>query len=98
MSITTITSKGQITIPKDVRQALDLKAHDRAIFTVEGNRAILTPVRKRSIMNCAGHCRPTDLLPIPKRSAKRFAVNEVKRCPRRPWNEQQLRGRLCFQL
>jgi antitoxin PrlF len=50
MSVTTITSKGQVTIPKDVRQALDLKAHDQAIFTVEGNRAILTPVRKRSIM------------------------------------------------
>ena len=54
MSITTITSKGQITIPKDVRQALDLKAHDQAIFTVEGNRAILTPVRKRSIMELRG--------------------------------------------
>lgn len=54
MSITTVTSKGQITIPKDVRQALDLKPHDQAIFTVEGNRAILTPVRKRAMMELRG--------------------------------------------
>jgi AbrB family looped-hinge helix DNA binding protein len=54
VSITTITSKGQITIPKDVRQALDLKAHDQVIFTVEGDRAILTPVRKRPIMELRG--------------------------------------------
>ena len=54
MSITTVTSKGQITIPKNVRQALGLKAHDQAIFTIEGNRVILTPVRKRSIMELHG--------------------------------------------
>ena len=54
MLAATITSKGQITIPRDVRQALNLKAHDRVIFVVEGERAILIPVQRRSIMQLRG--------------------------------------------
>jgi antitoxin PrlF len=63
VSMTTVTSKGQITIPKNVRQALGLKAHDQAIFTVEGNRAILTPVRKRPIMELRGTLAATESFP-----------------------------------
>lgn len=54
MGVATITSKGQVTIPKDVRQALGLEAHDQAIFTVEGDRAVLTPVHRRSLMELRG--------------------------------------------
>lgn len=44
MSITTVTSKGQITLPKEVRQALGLKRGDRVLFIVEADRAVLTPL------------------------------------------------------
>lgn len=37
-----ITSKGQVTIPKDVRKALKLREGDTVTFTVEGDRATLT--------------------------------------------------------
>ncbi len=36
-----LTSKGQVTVPKAVRDALGLKAGDDVIFRVEGNRAVL---------------------------------------------------------
>lgn len=36
-----VTSKGQVTVPKAVRDALGIKAGDEVVFRVEGNRAIL---------------------------------------------------------
>ncbi len=36
-----LTSKGQITIPKRVRDALDLREGDEVVFRVERSRAVL---------------------------------------------------------
>lgn len=36
-----VTSKGQITIPKSVRDALGIEAGDDVVFRVEGTRAVL---------------------------------------------------------
>lgn len=41
MSITTITKKGQITIPVAVRKALSLKERDKVIVRTEGKRAVI---------------------------------------------------------
>lgn len=41
----TVTSKGQITLPKSVRDALGLKAGDRVLFRVHADRAVLAKVR-----------------------------------------------------
>jgi AbrB family looped-hinge helix DNA binding protein len=40
----TLTSKGQITLPKSVRDALDLKEGDRVLFRVLEGRAVLAKV------------------------------------------------------
>lgn len=46
MSTSTVTSKGQITLPRDVRQALGLDAGDKVDFVpVEGGFK-LVPLRK----------------------------------------------------
>jgi AbrB family looped-hinge helix DNA binding protein len=37
----TVTSKGQVTLPKPVRDALGLEAGDRVIFRVHEGRAVL---------------------------------------------------------
>jgi antitoxin PrlF len=36
-----LTSKGQLTVPKVVREALGLEEGDEVLFHVEGNRAVL---------------------------------------------------------
>jgi len=38
---TTLTSKGQVTIPREVRVALGLKPSDRISFAIEGTEARL---------------------------------------------------------
>ena len=36
-----VTSKGQVTVPKAVREALGIKEGDAVVFRVEGKRAVL---------------------------------------------------------
>jgi AbrB family looped-hinge helix DNA binding protein len=57
-----LTSKGQVTVPKAVRDALDLKEGDEVIFRVQGNRAILA--RTPDFLSLAGTVR----VPAAKRS------------------------------
>lgn len=42
-----ISSKGQVTIPQEIRVRLGLRAGDRVEFVVEGDRTILRPARTR---------------------------------------------------
>ena len=42
---TTISSKGQITVPVEIRHRLGLSTGDRVEFVVEDGRTILRPVR-----------------------------------------------------
>jgi len=39
-----VTSKGQVTLPKAVRDALGLKAGDRVLFRIHPKRAVLAKV------------------------------------------------------
>ncbi len=47
-----ITSKGQVTVPKAVRDALKLKEGDRVVFRVVGERAELA--RTADLLELAG--------------------------------------------
>jgi AbrB family looped-hinge helix DNA binding protein len=40
-AIAKVTSKGQVTVPRFVRDALGIKEGDAVVFRVEGNRAML---------------------------------------------------------
>ncbi|MCC4252359.1 AbrB/MazE/SpoVT family DNA-binding domain-containing protein [Sphingobium naphthae] len=44
-----LTVKHQVTIPRDVRQALGLKAGDQVAFAVEDGRAILTRIEEADL-------------------------------------------------
>jgi antitoxin PrlF len=49
MAFATVTSKGQTTIPKEVRAAANLKAGDRIHFTVLDDGTIIVRVKNGSI-------------------------------------------------
>lgn len=51
----TVTSKGQVTIPKPVRDALGIKDGDEVIFRVEGDRAVIA--RTADFLELAGTIR-----------------------------------------
>lgn len=43
MPVVTLSSKGQIVLPREIRQALGLRKGDRLQVTQEGGRIVLTP-------------------------------------------------------
>lgn len=68
-----LTSKGQLTIPKAVRDALELEPGDELLFRVEGDRALLA--KTEDFVAMAG------TVPVP--AAKRgTAWDEVLRATR----------------
>lgn len=44
MNATTVTKKGQITIPKVIREQLILKEGDKVLIKLEGDRAIIKKI------------------------------------------------------
>jgi antitoxin PrlF len=58
-----VTSKGQITVPKAVRDALGIETGDEVVFRVDGNRAVLA--RTPDFLGLAG----TVKVPAAKRNA-----------------------------
>lgn len=63
MTAATLTSKGQITLPKNVRQAMGLGTEDRVDFVMAPDgRFTLVPV-KSSIQSLKG-CIPKPLKPV----------------------------------
>ncbi len=43
-----ISSKGQVTVPQEIRNRLGLAAGDRVEFVVEGDRTLIRPARSVS--------------------------------------------------
>ena len=58
-----ISSKGQVTVPKAVREALGIKMGDAVVFRVEGNRAVLA--RTADFLSLAGSVK----VPAARRNA-----------------------------
>lgn len=50
-----VTSKGQVTVPKAVREALGVNEGDALIFRIEGNRAVIA--RTPDFLELAGQLR-----------------------------------------
>ena len=75
MSTTSLTKKGQVTIPKDVREALSLKEKDKVLIRVEGERAVIEKVP--SLLDMRGSVEvPADVKGLSWKEIERRAHRE----------------------
>jgi AbrB family looped-hinge helix DNA binding protein len=70
MSLATITSKGQTTIPKDIRDCLGLQPKDQIQFTLVADETVIMRVKKRSIRELYGLLHDPDRKTIPLEEMK----------------------------
>jgi len=70
MPITTLTSKGQMTLPKAVRDQLGLQAGDRLDVVIEGDHIVIRP-KSLHISDIVS------FLPAPKRARSIEEINEA---------------------
>jgi AbrB family looped-hinge helix DNA binding protein len=70
MSLATITSKGQTTIPKDIRDCLGLQPKDQIQFTLVADETVIMRVKKRSVRELYGLLHDPDRKPIPLEDMK----------------------------
>ena len=61
----TLTSKGQTTIPKEIRDGLGLKPGDRMTFTLMPDATVIMRVKGRSLKELAGMLHKRSRKPIP---------------------------------
>lgn len=70
MSEATMTSKGQITIPSEIRTALGLEAGERVVFTRLDDGTTVMRAKTRSVMELKGMLKPA-------RSRRKPAIEEM---------------------
>jgi len=61
----TLTSKGQTTIPKEIRDGLGMKPGDRITFTLLPDATVLMRVKSRSLTELAGMLHKKGRKPVP---------------------------------
>ena len=74
-STSTVTVKGQVTIPLEIRKALGLKPRDRVTFVLEDGMARIQPVHSR-LEALVGSVKPKKR-PEDFKELRRLAMEEV---------------------
>ena len=70
MSLATITSKGQTTIPKEIRDCLGLQPKDQVQFTLVADETVIMRVKKRSVRELFGLLHDPERITIPLEDMK----------------------------
>lgn len=88
MPLATMTSKGQMTIPKEVREKLHLKPHDRLSIYTDGEKAIVRPLHGtilglRGILHRKG-MKPIDFRKLRQEAEKGMAEEALRRSRIKP--------------
>ena len=76
MAVSILTTKGQTTIPKEIRAFLKIEAKDKILYQVENDKVIMRPL-KGDILELRGRVKteekPVDFGKIRKETKKRIA-------------------------
>ena len=67
----TLTSKGQTTIPKEIRDGLGMKRGDRITFTLMPDATVVMRVKSKSVTDLAGTLQKKGRKPVPVRQLSR---------------------------
>lgn len=67
----TLTSKGQTTIPKEIRDSLDMRPGDRMTFTLMPDETVVMRVKSKSVTELAAMLK--------KKGQKRVPVARLSR-------------------
>ncbi len=83
VAMATLTSKGQMTIPKKVRKEAHLKAHDRLVVTANGESITLRPIHG-TILDLKGvfhrpGMKPIDFKKLREQFEKGMAEDAIRR-------------------
>ena len=77
MVLATMTSKGQLTVPKELRELLGLKAGDRVEFVPDGDgRVVMRRARIQSITDLFG-ILPAGSVPLTREEMKEVVADAV---------------------
>ena len=82
MHFSTITDKGQTTIPREVREYLDLKPQDKIVYVPDGKKVYLTLVRG-SILDLKGivkkeNRKPQDFYKLREQIKRKISKENIK--------------------
>ena len=64
-NVATLTSKGQTTIPKEIRDSLSMKAGDQMTFSLMPDATVVMRVKTKSVIDLAGALHKKGRKPVP---------------------------------
>jgi antitoxin PrlF len=82
MAIATLTSKGQTTIPKEIRDLLGLAPGDKLDFVVESDGRVVLRPAKRDVRTLKGMLRRKGRKPVSLGRMNQAIVHGALRFPR----------------
>ncbi|MFZ3208640.1 MAG: AbrB/MazE/SpoVT family DNA-binding domain-containing protein [Geobacteraceae bacterium] len=70
--LATVTSKGQVTIPKEIRDLLHIRSNDKVDFVLDGEKVLLSPVK--TLLDLRGAVRTDGKGDFPQERARAKAA------------------------
>lgn len=78
LNVATLSSKGQVTLPKAVRHRLNLRRQDKLIFTVIDDDLFAIKPIKKDILDFAGTVKPKEK-PEDFHKIRKFVMKKIAR-------------------